>query len=182
MLLIWEVLTQKRVILMKEHRENVALIQVRLHNQRREVFGRAYPLSSPQRTFALPSQLHSQLTSQMYTVHCMQTCILTSLSSTVCPTHVPHPPHPLPLSDNVDGPLRSFQRIRTGDEIDLQSAVALEGPISMAADVQHNTFRVGEWVWLQLLQRMHVVCERSSISEECTMNQTVPPKSLLTPC
>lgn len=46
------------------------------------------------------------------------------------------------LADSVEGALRSYQKIKAGNEYDLQSAVALEGPISMAADVQHNTFRV----------------------------------------
>lgn len=47
------------------------------------------------------------------------------------------------FTDNVYGSMRSYQRIKTADEEDLQLAVALEGPVSMAADVQHNTFRVG---------------------------------------
>ena len=37
---------------------------------------------------------------------------------------------------------RSFQRVRSGDESDLQTAVALEGPIAVAVDAKHNTFRV----------------------------------------
>ena len=46
------------------------------------------------------------------------------------------------VAENVMAPLRSYQRVKPGDEEDLKSAVALMGPISMAADVQHNTFRV----------------------------------------
>ena len=38
--------------------------------------------------------------------------------------------------------LRSYQRVRRGREVDLQNAVAMEGPIAAAADASHNTFRV----------------------------------------
>ena len=44
--------------------------------------------------------------------------------------------------DCVDAALHGYQRVKHGDEKDLQSAVAMEGPISIAVDAQHNTFRV----------------------------------------
>ena len=37
---------------------------------------------------------------------------------------------------------RSYQRVSTGSEYALQSAVALQGPIAIAMDALHNTFRV----------------------------------------
>ena len=37
---------------------------------------------------------------------------------------------------------RGYQWVRKGEEIDLQCAVATEGPISTGIDASHNTFRV----------------------------------------
>jgi cathepsin L len=37
--------------------------------------------------------------------------------------------------------LRSFQRVKRGNEEDLMSAVAMEGPIAAGIDASHNTFR-----------------------------------------
>ena len=48
----------------------------------------------------------------------------------------------------VTAAFRSYQRVSAGDEAALQSAVALEGPIAIAMDALHNTFRVKSmYVW-----------------------------------
>ena len=46
-------------------------------------------------------------------------------------------------SSNTGATLRSYQRVKKGNEKDLISAVALEGPIAAGIDASHNTFRVG---------------------------------------
>ena len=43
---------------------------------------------------------------------------------------------------NIGAIISSYQRIQYGDESALRSAVALQGPISVAVDGSHNTFRV----------------------------------------
>ncbi len=51
-------------------------------------------------------------------------------------------PFPNLFLGSVTAPFRSYQRVYTGDELALQSAVALQGPIAIAVDALHNTFRV----------------------------------------
>lgn len=40
--------------------------------------------------------------------------------------------------------IRSVMRVEKGSEADLQAAVALEGPVALAVDGNHNAFRVSE--------------------------------------
>ena len=42
--------------------------------------------------------------------------------------------------------MSNYQRVRKGDENDLQAAVAMQGPVVVAVDASHNTFRVGGMV------------------------------------
>ena len=103
------------------------------------------------------------------------------------------------IADNTAGSMRSYQKIKSGDEEDLQLAVALEGPIAFAADVQHNTFRVGclcvclllpsgcfsaclyPSLWLCDLVSCNIVAF-SFTSMVCMTSQTAPPTSWRMPC
>ena len=38
--------------------------------------------------------------------------------------------------------MSGYQRVKKGDEHDLQIAVAMQGPVVVAVDATHNTFRV----------------------------------------
>lgn len=46
------------------------------------------------------------------------------------------------LESGVGATMRNYQKVKKGDESDLQSAVAMQGPVAVAVDATHNTFRV----------------------------------------
>ena len=53
--------------------------------------------------------------------------------------------------------LRSFQRVKRGNEEDLMSAVAMEGPIAAGIDASHNTFRVSAMSILKQKDSVHII-------------------------
>ena len=54
--------------------------------------------------------------------------------------------------NKVGASMSNYQLVKKGDEADLQVAVAMQGPVAVAVDATHNTFRVCYWFRLAIIQ------------------------------
>ena len=46
--------------------------------------------------------------------------------------------------NKIAASMSNYQRVKKGNEEDLQMAVAMQGPVAVAVDAAHNTFRVSD--------------------------------------